>query len=202
MDDDDDDDDGDDDLPPQVHDDMPTQVYNNNDDMPYLSTVLVNPVLQAAPGASLLYDFSPQTEVTISLGHPLFPLVTEAATDPPFPSLTVICPPLDRSFVIPPQSSEPDAVVTVLDVLRGLHGWLQLRIRRDNYLALLPNAQLKVCAAYEARCARILDPAAQAAERQDGVKCVDLLLGLHVFAGLSRTVHGPDIFELHLCSGC
>jgi hypothetical protein len=165
---------------------------------PTVATVRVNSFLGVSPAKFILYDFSFPKGVTLAPGNPLYAIaVVEPATDPPLPSLTVVCPQLDRSFLIFPHSS---AYVTVLDVLQDLHGWLQLRIRRDDYTELSLSTQSMVRAAYESRCSKVPDPATQATERQNGIKCVDLLLGLHIFAGLSSTVHGPDIWELHLCN--
>jgi hypothetical protein len=163
-----------------------------------VSTVRINSFLGVSPAEFILYDFSVPKDVTLAPGNPLYAIaVVEPATDPPLSFLTIVCPQLDRSFDILPHYS---AYVTVLDVLQDLHGWLQLGIRRDDYTALSLSVQSMVIAAYESRCSKIADPAAQAIERQKGVKCVDLLLGLHIFAGLSSTVHGPDIWELHLCT--
>lgn len=82
--------------------------------------------------------------------------------------------------------------VTCLDVLHALHRDLRRRVTHAEYRAIGADmdARRRVDAAYFARCGRILDSAARAAEEKQGVKRVDFLAERATFGGLSARADG------------
>lgn len=164
----------------------------------YPSPVRLSPFLAASSDDHIVYDFSYPRAATILPHHPLFALiVSEQATQPPLSSLTVICPILAGwSLVIHPHSASPFAYITVLGVLQAIHTALRLGIHRNEYGTLTRDEQVRINVAYRARCSRIADARMRAAEREQGIKRVDLLGDRHIFSGL--TAHSPGVWELHL----
>lgn len=94
--------------------------------------------------------------------------------------------------------SDPDAPVTVMDVLYGLYTLLQLPISQYEYEHEAEESRDEIDDAYFARCERMVDPEAVAAEVAKGVRRVDFLKGKNTFKGLSGTYVGPHIWELNV----
>jgi hypothetical protein len=111
---------------------------------------------------------------TTTLQGPVYQrAVSEAATEPPLLSLTVICEENDTTLLVLPHPPIVGASVSVMDVLTGVHRSFQLP-------------------------AEPIDPV-MTDESQIVMKKVDYLMGIHCFAGLS-TVKSPDVFRVHLRS--
>jgi len=110
--------------------------------------------------------------------------------------LTIISPYLPRSIDVIPSFPEPNAYVTVADVLSTLHRALRLTVTPDQF-KLLPSREVQrmVNVAYESRISnrRIFEG------KDTGVKMVDCLMGRNRFAGLSGGApFGPGTWALNI----
>jgi hypothetical protein len=158
--------------------------------------VQLHPFLQFTLSPAIDYDisFSPKT---IATPHPY--ALAQPAIHPPLAHLAVVCSDLPWQITVVPSSTIHGAFVTVADVLASLHRTLRLAVHPDEYNALPSHEDKhKVNTAYESRCVRIEDPAAQAEEKRKGVKRVDFLMGRTRFLGLSPTTAGPAVWALRL----
>jgi len=125
--------------------------------------------------------------------------LSEPATNPPLPSLTVVTPHLPRGRTILVTASRNGAFVTVSDVLDAIYHALRANVSSADYYSLPSQKDMqRVTLAYEARCKRIRDSRAYAEEKRQGAKRVDFLMGLTKFMGLSRTSSGPDVWLLNI----
>jgi hypothetical protein len=113
--------------------------------------------------------------------------------------MTINCVQLDKPIVI---TSNPFPFLTSLDVIQRLHEALQLNMGQEEYDELSPPCKSMVDKACQDRCASIGNGVEQMEDYQSR-KAVDLLDGIHIFAGISSAIHqGPDsgVFELALRS--
>ncbi|KAF5357165.1 hypothetical protein D9756_006853 [Leucocoprinus leucothites] len=138
--------------------------------------------------------------------------LSAAATEPPLPSLTIICPhlawdihvapaPVPSASPYSPEGAEQrDYYVTVHDVLRCLHRALRQVVTPEEYDSLAPPGPTRdaVNAAYHARCARIEDVGKRMRDEKFGIRRIDFLHGMNVFRGLAGTLSGPHIWELNV----
>ena len=136
--------------------------------------VSISPLLECGSPECVWYDFSDTMATIATLQGPVYRrAVSEAATEPPLLSMTVICEENDTTLLVLPHPPIVGASVSVMDVLIGVHHSFQLP-------------------------AEPIDPVTD--ESQIVMKKVNHLMGIHCFAGLS-TIKGPDVFRLHLRSG-
>lgn len=163
--------------------------------------VRINPVLGLEHPLLVNYDLSNLPDsITTPRHHPLTPRVlSEPATSPGLPSLTLVSGSLPWTLTIHPSSPKPDAFVTVADVLFTLYRILRLNVTPAEY-GTLPSreARRRVNASYEHRHQRIGDERERDEEKRKGVKRVDFLMGRNRFLGLSCIKRGPDVWELNV----
>jgi hypothetical protein len=167
------------------------------------ATLRIQRVLSFALKPKISFDLShhPSTITTLP-GHRQISLfaLSELATTPPLPSMTIVSPDLPWSItVVPPSPHKANQFVTVSDVLVALHRTLGLAVTITE-LRNLPSADAvsRVIAAYERRVKEIADNKSREAMRRKGVKRVDFLMEHRRFLGLSRMGRDPDVFALNV----
>ncbi|KAJ8696707.1 hypothetical protein PTI98_006554 [Pleurotus ostreatus] len=125
--------------------------------------------------------------------HPsLSPTVlSEAATIPPLPSISLISQHLPWKIEIKPAAGH---FVTVSDVINEIYRALRLTDSKTEYAAL-PSAaaRQRVTDAYSHRCARTPDANAKQAEMRKGFRRIDFFVDENRFMGLSSTLLGPHV---------
>jgi hypothetical protein len=159
----------------------------------------INRVLRYALKPSIIFNLlhHPSTVTTLPDYCPLsHHTLSEPATHPPLPRITIISPHLPWSITV--TSSLPNmanSFVTVTDVLVTLHRTLNLFTTPGEYKKI-PSEEMmtRVNAAYERR----LKDTAGWGQRCEGVKRVDFLMGRHRFSGLSTMGKEPTIFVLNV----
>jgi hypothetical protein len=127
-------------------------------------------------------------------------VLTEPATDPPMPFLTLTCDALPWSLKIPASSTHVDAFVTVSDVFNTLHYLLRLPVTPLEFSSIpTPEHEIAVIEAFQKRYRKYhADRRAYETEKSKGVKRVDFLMGKNRFMGLASTPRGPDVWALHV----
>lgn len=132
--------------------------------------------------------------------HPSLPrqALTEPATQPPLPFISIISPHLPWSINVTPSKLTP--YVTVADVLDALYNFLRQNVTPEDFKSLNPRDQQRATDAYKRRYKRIPDPRAYEQEKAKGVKRVDFLFEKVVFMGLVGTKYGPEMWELHVAA--
>ncbi|KZT69116.1 hypothetical protein DAEQUDRAFT_636057, partial [Daedalea quercina L-15889] len=155
--------------------------------LPYVAGhVMIHPAL-AAPHTALSWDLvsSPSAAMILSTSgmpsslHPS--LLSEPATHPGLPSLTIICDMLPWSLSVTPSRTH---VVTVGDVLHTLYRMLRTAVTETELGVLPSDTQMRVHSAFHARHKLLPDSRSRAEEKRKGVKRVDFLMDLRRFAGL------------------
>jgi len=165
----------------------------------YSSPPSVHPVLRYSLKPNISFDliFHPSTITTLPDHRPL-PLhtLTEPATNPPLPHITVISPHLPWPIII---QVPPNKYITVSDVLLTLHRFLALTVTVDEY-GNIPSedAVHRINTAFERRLKEIHDRIAREQERFKGWKRIDFLADRRRFLGLSRMGRDPDLFVLNV----
>jgi len=161
--------------------------------LPYVSgQVRIHPTL-VAPHTPLAWDLMqpPQTAHFAGTVPPLnTALLSETATHPALPALTLICDLLPWSITVTPASG---SFVTVGDVLHVLYRTLRLSVSETELRCLHPDGQMRVHAAFHTRHKLIADERLRKEEKAKGVKRVDFLMEARRFAGLSMVVGGPAL---------
>ncbi|KAF7428516.1 hypothetical protein PC9H_007740 [Pleurotus ostreatus] len=181
----------------------PSPVSHYGLDSPYFTkplpqmTVQIHPALGYSTTPHLNYDISCHPS-TLTPAHPsLSPaILSEAATRPPLPSITLVSQYLPWKLEIKPTVGH---FVTVSDVINGMYRALRLTVSKVEYAAL-PSlaAQQRVTDAYSHRCARILDSSAKQVEMQKGLKRIDFFVNKNRFMGLSSTPLGPHVWSINV----
>jgi hypothetical protein len=123
-------------------------------------------------------------------------IFAEPATVPPVRFLTIVSPHLP--WAIPVPGIAPNAFVTIYDVLARLHHALRNGASEREFLMLPPKARSRVRASYENRYRRIRDRRAYEAEKSNGLKKIDFLMGHSTFLGLAPSNDGPTTFVLNV----
>ncbi|RDX51618.1 hypothetical protein OH76DRAFT_1401025 [Lentinus brumalis] len=188
-------------TPPPVWYSPPTSTKGSLSS-PYLGAQLahvqMHPVLAATDGyAPLDWDMSlPAESARVQVAH--YPsrltdtLVSEAATNPPLPSLSIICTCLPWTITVTPTRgaiwSAP--YVTVGDVLHTLHRTLRLGVTDPEMGVIDAPARDRVHDAYVRRYRRVIDPRERDAEKAKHIKRVDFLRDYRAFYGLSLAQGG------------
>jgi hypothetical protein len=89
--------------------------------------------------------------------------------------------------------------VTIKDVVQVLHHKLWLSATEGEYRKIPTHEmQLEVDNAYQRRYKREAEKMEYERQRNRGVMRVDFLAGENLFAGLSSTTMGPDVWELNV----
>ncbi|KAK0192005.1 hypothetical protein F5146DRAFT_487366 [Armillaria mellea] len=114
------------------------------------------------------------------------------ATHPHVQGMTIIC---DELPCWPITVGDGMMGVSLGDVLRGLYRMMMWRISRAEWERIPEGDRNAIARAFARRCRALGNPDLEYAEKQDGVKRVDLLLGKTMFRGLA--VEG-GIFKLIL----
>lgn len=150
-------------------------------------------------GAVLLHPaLSPQSAPTIAftLGHGFRlavqapQVLLESATSPPLPYLTIKSAALPWS--VPISARKPDAFVTVGDVFDALRDELRRTVKRKEFEFETQARQEQISFAFYRRTNG--DENAYSA----GLCRVDFLAGQNYFFGLSATMEGPTVWQLHV----
>ncbi|KAF5378726.1 hypothetical protein D9615_006871 [Tricholomella constricta] len=150
-------------------------------------------LLAFAPFGAPAVQYDITTPPTLLLGSQVsLEAFHEPATEPPLPSLSIICPNLLSPITV---ISGDVGYVTLSDVLHAIYHELRLPTNTAEYKSLLRDNTKDVDMAYYHRCRRSGDEARQL---ERGIKRVDFLMGKNRFFGLSGTLHGPDIWELNV----
>ena len=182
-------------TPPSLHYTSP---------LPFIA-VEINPILGCSPHGytalpALSYDLTLPPSSATTLSRQALPshILSESATVPPQPHLTLLCSThLPWPIVI--TASHPQVGVTVGDVLHGLHGYLRLAVSEAEYRSLpSPDAQAQVTLSFQARYKRIPDRDGYEWEKSKGVKRIDFLMGRVRWTGLSSSKAGPDVWVLNV----
>ena len=161
--------------------------------------ISLNPVLARQLNAStpLLWDMSSPAESA----RPQLPsapprltdaLVREPATNPPLPSLAIICDYLPWTIVVVPTPGALWAApyVTVGDVLHTLFRTLRLGATEHELGALETALRDRVLRAYVGRYRSVAAPREREVEKAKGVKRVDYLCDRTAFLGLAPVPGG------------
>ncbi|TEB28205.1 hypothetical protein FA13DRAFT_1595824, partial [Coprinellus micaceus] len=122
----------------------------------------------------------------------------QQATEPALPYLEITHPQLPWKLVVRPTAG---TIVAVADVIAGIHTNLRTGISATEFQVAGgdpadPGRQQRITAAYQARCGRFPQGAARKKELQKGVKRIDFLEGINMFAGLVSTKDGAHIWRL------
>jgi hypothetical protein len=156
-------------------------------------TVQLHPLLRFTHSPVLNFDvtLSPSNISTYHQGLSASAL-SEPASKPPLPSLTVISPHLPWSINV---AAPYGTFLTVFDVLDGIYRSLRANISSNDFRALRSQKdQDRVTVAFEQRCKRTRE---REAERRKGVRRVDFLMGNRKFTGLTSTNRGHDVWVLN-----
>ncbi|KAK7051914.1 hypothetical protein R3P38DRAFT_2684571 [Favolaschia claudopus] len=184
---------------------------------PYLPTVAhtplqIHPFLNGdAPSPVFHFDLAPVEFTPIRLIHPNPPQtaglgaaeIRELAFAPPLTTLRILHPripfwPVDLKL---PEEAAGEIPISLGDVLVSVHRAMHERISQADWETLSEEDREEVAKAFTKRCraeavrsgvipAHLRDK--EMAERNEGVKRVDFLLGKSVFKGLVRSPEDPD----------
>ncbi|KAJ7293885.1 hypothetical protein C8J57DRAFT_1270279 [Mycena rebaudengoi] len=169
---------------------------------PYLPTnggiPAMHPVLCPASTPHLVFDVTlPAENVKPNPSYPLSPNILLAdATSPPLPSIVLTLPQLPRwPIIIKPSEGKS---VRVMDVIHGIYTSLRLGAAAADFQALPPHIQSLVTGAFVRRYTRMPDGTSAKLEKSKGLKRVDFLGAGVKFVGLSKSMEGPNVWQLHL----
>jgi len=161
----------------------------------YLGSMRPHALLALPP--SINYDVGNHPS-TASVQH--LPLsmrsLSEPATRPPLPSLTIVMSRLPWSVYVTPSHG---TFVSVSDVLSAIYRTLRVQITQSEFHSLpSPTDARRVSQTYEQRYKRLRGTVAYAEEKRGGVRRIDFLMGCTRFIGLSMTRQGPDVWCLNV----
>lgn len=158
----------------------------------------IHPLLAVSNTPSLIYDMSRHIS-SLRPSHPsLSPhRLAEPATEPPLPSLTIVCPHLPWRINV--KARQQNGYITVADVMDGLYRALRLNSTEAEF-KLLPSHDMKhrVNEAYKQRYRRASDVTEYEHEKAQGLRRVDFLGGKNTFMGLSSTGEGAGVWQLNV----
>ncbi|KAF8076411.1 hypothetical protein FPV67DRAFT_1713587, partial [Lyophyllum atratum] len=158
----------------------------------------IHPVLGAARVPLVHYDLS--LPISALQLHPsvLTHVLSEPATQPPLPCMTIICQPLPWSINVTASNSKQGTYVTVLDIFDAIYRALRLSVTSREFEDIATHDEKRrVNDAYCRRYKSIADKKGYELEKSKGLKRVDYLKERHIFASLASTPHGPDVWELN-----
>jgi len=94
---------------------------------------------------------------------------------------------------------KPGTYVTIADVLDAIFHTLRLTATEGEYRKIpSQEMQQRVDVAYRRRYKRLQDAGEYEREKGRGVRRIDFLVENNIFAGLSSTGRGPDVWELNV----
>lgn len=164
-------------------------------------SVLLHHLLGLSQNPAIDLDFSHRLLIISPSNHrtPSSFALSDPATKPPLPCLTVFSAFLRWSITVLPSSDRIDAFVTVLDVLADVHRALHVNATLAEYNDL-PSSEVQywVNTAFEHRCQQIKEGRDREVEMRKGVQRVDFLMGRTRFLGLSCEGEEPGICELNV----
>jgi hypothetical protein len=178
-------------IPPQhrqpLHASIPLPAVHDHGDRCHTTLISLHPILQCSSTRTVAFDLHhhPQPFTTIP-SHAL----TEPATNPPLPCLSISTRYLHSSIVVLP-SQHP--FVTVSDVFHTLHHTLSLGASQDELCGLPSDIRPHVHAVYERRVQAHADWRSSEWERQCGIRKIDLFLGRTRFLGVSMTANQRNV---------
>ncbi|KAK0204230.1 hypothetical protein DFS33DRAFT_1337768 [Desarmillaria ectypa] len=171
--------------------------YRQNQQLP--SQLQINPWLSGYAQAGYLWfdlsmaAFNPMRVDNMDMQVPLgMNELKGPATHPHIQYITIIC---DAMPYWPITIGDGSGGLALGDVLQGLYCMMMWRIGRAEWQRFPEGDKAAIAKAFVRRCRALRNPQLENAERQDGVKRVDLLLGKTMFRGL--VVEG-GIFKLIL----
>jgi hypothetical protein len=166
------------------------------------SSLSMNRVLRFALKPHISFDLHvhPSTIATLPDHRPLsLYTLSEPATQPPLPLITVVSPHFPWSITVtPPLPNKAKKYITVSDVLVTLHRTLNLSVTPDEHNSIPSGAVSRVNAEYERRLKNITSRREREAERRKGIKRIDFLIGRYRFLGLSKMGKDPEVFVLNV----
>lgn len=144
------------------------------------------------------YDVSvPISNMTTSLSGLSTISFSEPAVYPPLSFLEIRIP--RHIWPISVHASYNGHYVTVYDVFSAVYCFLRTNVSSSEYRSIPSKKDAeKVRMAYEMRYMRLRDRYAYEAEKQQGVKRVDFLIGHTRFMGLTTSSHGSGVWVLQL----
>ncbi|RDB22499.1 hypothetical protein Hypma_010156 [Hypsizygus marmoreus] len=157
----------------------------------------IHSALRAAPGPYIRYDLSlPPTTLQLAPSMPSH-VLRDAATEPPLPVMTITCRHVPWKITVRASGNPP--YVTVMDVFDAIYSSLRLNVTESEF-GRIPtlDEQRRVDDAYRRRYKRIGDVKLYELEKAKGVKRVDFLQARTMFAGLTSTMAGPEVWELNV----
>ncbi|GLB33833.1 hypothetical protein LshimejAT787_0107170 [Lyophyllum shimeji] len=159
----------------------------------------IHPVLGATRVPLIHYDLSlPLPSLKL---HPTVPaqVLSEPATQPPLPCMTIICRHLRWSINVTASNSKHGTYVTIADVFEAIYRALRLAVTEKEF-ENIPTLEEKrrVDNAFRRRYKSTDDKEGYELEKRKGLKRIDFLKERHVFASLTSTPHGPEIWELNV----
>ena len=142
----------------------------------------------------LIYDVSMQPSARQLLLHNPGIALSEPAMQPPLPQMNIIHPLLLWTIEV---TSKPATYVSVADVLEAIYRTLSIQATQAEFNIPPKEIRDRIAVAYSQRCDKLISHG-YVTEKSKGLKRVDFLLETTVFAGLSSTMHGPHVWELHV----
>jgi len=159
----------------------------------------IHPVLGAAHVPLVRYDLTlPSSSLQL---HPSVPahVLREPATQPPLPCMTIICAHLPWSINVTASNSKHGIYVTVIDVFEAIYRALRLGVTADEFESIRTlEEKQRVDDAYRRRYKSVGDRKGYELEKSKGLKRVDFLKERQIFASLTSTPGGPEIWELNV----
>jgi len=142
------------------------------------------------------YDLRDHPMALTYRGYPLsVPTLSEPATTPPLPYLSLKCVYLPKHIKV---YAANGSFVTLNDIFYAVYNALRASLTEADYYAIPSSSdQKRTVRAYEKRYRRMPHPSSYEEEKRAGMKFVDLLLEHVEFAGISRG-HKPDEWYLHV----
>lgn len=166
---------------------------------PFRGPVRLHTLLQFTHAPAINFDLT-QPPSTITTHHRGISqrVLSEPATNPPLPTMTIVSPHLP--WVITVRASH-GSFVTVYDVFDVVYHTLRTNITPNEYHSLPSQKDMRrVNSAYEQRYRRIRSSREYQDEKSRGVRRVDFLMDRTRFMGLSSTSRGADTWILNVSS--
>ena len=120
-------------------------------------------------------------------------LLSEQATYPASPSITLITEALPWSITVTAKS----AFVTVYDVLQALHSSLRLQVTKTEWASLSRASQDVIAASFHKRAGGFANRLKREKQLGKGVRRLDFLVGRTRLFGISPFGKQPDVFKVH-----
>jgi len=166
-----------------IHQILAKDIHSTLNVAPFVWDVTLDPSTIRArhphdPKSAMMYALAPE-------------VLAQPATYPPLPKVTLKCEQFPWVVVVgtDPSASNPmPPPVTVGDLLSQLYHNLRLPVQQKEFDAVCSKNrefQNGIERAYKTRCGRIVDAREGEEQRRRGVRRVDMLMNVHLFAGLA-----------------